>query len=253
MNVTHPEGGNLQLLLSILFAINSIMELARRFGLLKPQTLPRTESKAECTEIEISRWEQAYLGKSLFRQDVYTTSLALHGENTRKVYALMIADLFHVHIDIPLVDHTPPGRLSQQAYETTFFGEVIPEKYRAFAIDGLSRNGLVAFLNRKTADVSLDEISGWFYTTFGVEHLKNYGSIYIGSHDGRNTDGYDYSATIESSSRQGSVGGVTIESVVNFSRIVRRSLPHLNVEPLPVDAYLQDLQSTLKFLPKDWE
>lgn len=219
------------------------MEFGRRIGLLP---------KPEGSEYEVKRWEKAFLGKSLFQQDVYVALLALRDDISKEVHVLVNTDHNRVFIDIPLIDHTPDNKLAQQAIGTTFFGEVVPEKYRAFATNEFNSEHLLAFLNRTAADVLPDEVTGWFYTTFGVEHLKRYGSVYIGSHGGMGTYGHDYNATIESISATDSVKGTTPGAVVDFARVVQRSLPHLRVEPLPVDTYLQSVQSTLKFLPKDW-
>lgn len=229
------------------------MEFGRRFGLLRPKTVPSGDPKSEVTEYEAKRWEEAFLGKSLFQQDVYALLLALCNDPSKKIYASLVVDPLKPYIDIPLIDHTPQDVLARRAYMTTFFGEVVPEKYHAFATDEFIRDHLLALLNRKTAGVSPDEVSKWFYTTFRLEHLKRYGPIYIGSHGGANTYGYDHHATIESSSQADGVKGMTTRAAVDFAKVVQRSLPHLIVEPLPIDTYLQDVQSTLKFLPRDWE
>ena len=42
-------------------------------------------------------------------------------------------------------------------------------------------------------------------------------------------------------------------SAIDFAQATQRSLPHIIVDPLPVEAYLQDVQSTLRFLPRDWK
>lgn len=230
------------------------MEFGRQFGLLRPKTVPSGDPKSEVTEHEAKRWEEAFLGRSLFQQDVYAVLLALRNDPSKKIYASLVVDPYRVSIDIPLVDHTPQETLIQQAYKTTFFGEVVPEKYHAFATDEFTRDHLLALLNRKIAGVSSDETPDWFYTTFNVKHLKPYGSLYIGSHGGQGTYGYDYNATIEENRpRTSEITGKSAISATEFAQATHRSLPHISVNPLHVDAYLQEVQSTLKFLPRDWE
>lgn len=229
------------------------MELLRRFRALRPEALPNPEPPVAPTDVDTEAWEHAFLGRYWFQGNVCCATLALRSDDSKKAYAYMSVSPRRVSLDIPLLDHTPQETLLQKAYETTFFGEVVPERYRAFAKDEFNRDHLLAFLNRKKAGVSPDEVLEWFYATFGVKHLKKYGSIYLSSHGGVNRYGYDYFATIERSSTADSVDDITTRAAIDFANDVQKSLPHLSVEPLPVDAYLQDLQSTLKFLPRDWD
>lgn len=229
------------------------MEFGRRIGLLRPKMASSGDPKSEMAEYEVKRWEEAFLAKSLLQEDVYAALLALRCDPSKKVYASLAVGPRRVSIDIPLKDQTPQKTLVQSAYETTFFGEVNPEKYRAFATGEFTRDHLLAMLNRDTAGVSVDEAPGWFYTTFGVEHLKSYGSLYIGSYGGQSAYGYDYNATIENRTRTSEVTGRSAISAIDFAQATQRSLPHISVSPLPIDAYLQQVQSALKFIPRDWE
>ena len=229
------------------------MELGRLIDILKPKAVLSGDFRSEVAEQEVKRWEEAYLGRSLF-QDVYVALLALRNDPSKKVYATLVVDPWSVRIDIPLADHTPEETLIQQAYETTIFGEIDPEKYRPFATGEFTRGYLLALLNRKTAGVSPDDTPEWFYTTFGVKHLEPYGDLYIGSHGGQGTYGYTHNATIEwRKSRTQVIIGMSTLAALDFAKVTQRSLPHMSVTPLPVDVYLEDVQSTLKFLPRDWE
>lgn len=229
------------------------MEFGRRIGLPQPKNAPSGDPKSEVAEHEIRKWEEAFLGKSLFQQDEYAVLLVLRSDPSKRLYGSLVVDPRRVLIDIPLVDHTPEEALARQVYETTFFGEVDPEKYRATATKEFTREHLLAFLNRKAAGVFPGETPDWFYTTFGVKHLEPYGSLYIGSHGGQGTYGYDYNATIESRRRAGEVAGKSVISAIDFAQTTQRSLPHIRVTPFPVDGYLQEVRSTLKFLPRDWD
>lgn len=229
--------------LSTLFDISdNMIELARELGLLSPKTLP------SAYHTEGIKWEPAFLGTNMFQREVYLASLALQGATPKRAYAFMITNGYSTSIDVPLIDPTPDDRLAQQAYETTFFGEVDPERYRTFATNEFTREHLLASLNRTQAGVSPDEVHTWFYTTFGVEHLGRYGSVYIGSHGGRDS----FNATIESIPHANTSEGNATRAAAQFADFVERSIPQLSVEPLPVETYLQDIQNTLKFLPRDW-
>lgn len=224
------------------------MERLRRLGIPRSETSPEVKSTVAHSDVGTEAWERAYLGKSLSR-DVYCATLALSADNSKEVYAFMIADPLRVSLDIPLVDHTPQDTLLQEASETTFFGKVVPKRYRAFATNEFTRHHLLAFLNRKKAGVLPDEVPEWFYTTFGVKHLEEYGSVYLHSHGGAGKYGQNHCATIERSSPADHVDDMTTRMAIDFAKVIQESLPHLSVEPLPVKAYLQDLQSTLQFLP----
>jgi hypothetical protein len=108
---------------------------------------------------------------------------------------------------------------------------------------------MFAFLNRTSAATSSHhETPNWFYRTFGVEHLEPYRTVFIGSHGGHDT----FNATIENRRLQGVTPEITAQSVSHFTQEIQRSIGHITINPLPVDTYLNELQSKLKFLPRDW-
>ncbi|MBI2034669.1 MAG: hypothetical protein HYT11_02955 [Candidatus Levybacteria bacterium] len=210
----------------------------------------RTENSDE----EAKKWEPAFLGKDLYGRSRYVASLALRDDQSKKVYALVNTDFGEVMMDIPLNDPIPKEVLVQQAYlSSTVFGEIDQEKYRDFATNSY-RDHLLALLNREMAGVSSEDVAKWFYTTFGIERSKKYGKICICSHGGLGKYGYDFNVMmVESNDRTNDVNGMTTRAVADFTHVVLRSLPYVSLKPLPVDVYLQDVESTLKFLPKDWE
>ncbi|MCL4365746.1 hypothetical protein M1437_00785 [Patescibacteria group bacterium] len=229
------------------------MKLERLRELLGLKTVPSSDSRAEVAKLEIRRWEEAFLGKSLLEQDRYAVLLALRSNPSQRVYASLAIDSSRVLIDVPLEDHTPQEILAQRAYETTFFGQEDPEKYRAFATEEFTHRRLLALLNRTTAGVSPDETFDWFCGTFGVRNLNSYGSVNIISHGGKGNYGYSFGVWIENAAQIDAIAGRGIASAIDFAEATQKSLPHIRVNPLPIDAYLQDVQSTLKFLPRDWE
>ena len=209
---------------------------------------------SEILEEELKNWESAFLGKEEFwTEQAYLASLALRREPSIKIYALLRSNPLRTIIDIPLNDPTPQEILAREAYlGTTVFGEIDPEKYRAFATNVYTRDHLLALANRQTAGVKSEKVDEWFYTAFGVEHLKQYGGIYIGSTGGLGEYGHHFNVTIENKNRERGVKDTSITTAVDFAKVAQQSLPHITINPLPVDTYLQDMRSQLKFLPQDW-
>jgi hypothetical protein len=204
------------------------------------------------------QWEAAYLGKNFLGKREFIISLTPHDDPSKRVYGAVGVD-WDVDIDIPVTDPTPQEELLTEAYlNATLFGEIDLDKYRGFATDEFKKDELLAFLNRSRAGVASDDVPTWFYNTFHVDHLEKYGSVYIGSHGGAGEYGYDYTVTISplqrslDSDRRDETAETSIQRANNYVQVVRESLPGIDITPLPVDEYLQDVQNTLRFLPRDW-
>lgn len=213
------------------------------------------ETTTAPTEEKIKEWEQAYLGRHSYRGDVFVASLALHRDPASRIYAYLRNSFLgdRVSADIPLIDHSPISRLVENAYlGLTLFGEIDPEQYRAFATNEFNCDPLLVFLNREKAGVAPDDTTKWFYKTFGLEHQRRYGSVYVGSHGGMLMDGLRFNVTIMRRSTIEAKEEDATRSVAAFAQVVEGSLPHISVNPMPVETYLQELQSALKFLPRDW-
>lgn len=202
----------------------------------------------ERVEEEAKKWEQAHLGRNIYWGEMHLAFLVLRSDPTKRVYTSLLSGLQNdsFFTAIPLIDHTPQDRLAEEAYlRSTFMGEVDPEKYRAFATGEFNSDKLLAFLNRENAGVSPDDITKWFYKTFGLGHQKQYGPVSIGSQGGMYPDGLHYNVTIEGRRKM-------VATAAGFAQVVEKSLPQISLSPLPVETYMQDLQSALKFLPRDW-
>ncbi len=67
------------------------MEFGRQIGLLgllRPKTAPNRDTESGVTEHEIKSWEEAFLGKSLFRQDAYAVLVVLRSDPSKKFMLL---------------------------------------------------------------------------------------------------------------------------------------------------------------------
>jgi hypothetical protein len=215
--------------------------------------------EGEISEEERKQWETAYLGKDFLGKREYGVSLTLHDNPSIRVFAAISTDSLGVEIDIPLIDRTPEQELLNEAYlNTTLFGEIDPEKYRSFATEEYKKEQLFAFLNRKMAGVEIDDVPDWFYSTFNMDHFERYGAVHISSHGGGGEYGHDFNATINPINRSSDYNRrdetqeASIQRANDYVQTVRQSLPHIDVKPLPVKSYLQDVQDTLRFLPRDW-
>lgn len=215
-----------------------------------PEVLEQWESP-EVNTGERERWDAALLGPTFFKDGYeYVTTLALRSDPTKKVYALLKTNSLGAGIDIPLIDDTPDEKLVEDAYlRSTFFGDIDPGKYYGFATEPHSRNIFLAFLNRKIAGVPPKGVEQWFYDTYDMKHGEEFRSVYISSHGGSGT----HNADIRARRREDEIRGVTTEDAIAYAQVVRKSLPHIDLNPIPIVSYLDDLQSALKFLPKDWD
>lgn len=206
--------------------------------------------QAAGTNADTAKWKEAYLTRSSIPEGyTYAALLALQADPSKRLYTQLQVQDTRVFLDIPLIDRSPNRTLAERAYaEATFFGEVDQERYRRFATDTFRSEQLFALLNRESAGVGNAEIATWFYTTFRVEHLKPYGDLFVGSHGGSTT----FFATLENRNRMPTPLEDPTVLAAAFGRKVLESLPHVSLNPLPVNSYLQDLQPALRFLPKDW-
>ena len=223
------------------------MGIERIFKSTRPEAAPSAELKSE-----IKKWKEASFDGPICLRGEYAILLSLRSDSSKKVYASLVVYPSRVNIDIPVMDNTPQEELIKSAYDTTFFGEVDPEKYREFAT-GPNRRSLLAFLNRTKAGVTSNETPQWFYATFGLKSQGPYDSVYIGSSGGIGNYGYESSITIGGSSETDDIAGNEEISAIAFAQMTQKSLLNIIVTPLSIDRYLEDIQSTLKFLPKDWE
>lgn len=211
-------------------------------------------------EVPTNRWSETQLESDLFyREGPCLGVLSTNDGSEKKVYTMLTRfglTEYSAGVDIPLKEPTPTNILVEQAYlNSTFFGEIDPEKYRKYALNPYNASDLLAFLNRTEAQVESDEMPQWFYENFQVEHLESYGRMYIGSHGGSSKFGHTFNATIEYNSNKDNGGKSIVEEAVAISRDINRSFsgPHIELSPLPVNDYLDILQTTLKFCPQDWE
>lgn len=223
------------------------LEFLRR----RPEVVKELDQKAE---IDSSRWESAFLTSDrMFNEDLYITSLSLRDQPSSKIYAHIIASERRTEIDIPIMDSLPETKLVQEAYnEATFFGEVDQEAFREFACDRFTSKNLLAMLNRKTTGLPYDEMPDWFYSTFKVDHLKQYGQILIGSHGGSTEYGYDFNITFENRNRDKTYDK-SASGVAQYVLEASNSLPQVDIVPVDINTYLNKVSSNLMFLPKDWE
>lgn len=215
--------------------------------------------RSEVLDQERKQWEAAFIGRDIFGKREYLLSLSLRDDPSKRIYAALGTNDLGAEIDIPLTDPTPKEELAREAYlNATFFGEVDPEKYQEFATDSFRKDHLLALLNRNAAGVDSDGVTDWFHTTFGVTHLERNGSVYIGSHGSAGKYGYTHTATIrplkrDSSSRlRDEIDEMSMQKATDFAHEVRKSLPHIDVVPLAIFTYLQEVQDALQFLPRDW-
>jgi hypothetical protein len=201
----------------------------------------------EDCESESAKWERAYIGKDIYRGHRYLTLLTLSTDPSKAVRASLNLKEDRVFIDIPTRDSFPDTVLFDQAYNTTLFGEIDREQFRNYGLDPYRVDHLLSYLNRKAAGVENEDSPNWFYSTFALEHAQSYGNICISSHGGQSNFNITIERKLNSVER---ALNVAIET--SFWDRARTSLPHINFTPWSVDAYLEEVVSTLKFLPKDW-
>jgi len=197
-------------------------------------------------------WEQSRLGEELFSgRECFLASLSLSGDPSKKLYTYVKTDELMIELDIPLTDTTPIDVLLQRTYrQTTQLNDIDPDRYRTFATAYGNRDQLLAYLNRATAGVSPDDVPSWFYDTFSVDHREQYGDVYISSHGGQRTYGYDFHATIRSMKRFTEIDDDRVEAAREYAQVIRKSLPTLNLTPVQISHYLHELQSALPIFPQ---
>lgn len=226
--------------------------IGKRLGLL-PSPAVVTGEVLTAPEIEALKWEEASLGPGFMRRERYAALLTRRDNPASKVYASLEVHPSRLTLDIPLSEDTPEEILRHQAYLTTFFGDIDPVMFRSFATADFTAGKLMAFLNKKTAGTYPKTSTDWFHKSFGVNLHDRSGDYFIGSHGVRTEHGFNHNETIERSSSFRSNEEPDIQSVIAFARGAENAFRHLSITPLPVETYLQDIQSTLKFLPKDWK
>lgn len=203
-------------------------------------------------------WESANAGKDFLGRNSFLVLLGRRDDPTKMIYATLEVGRLGVRIDIPLVEHTSEEELRQSVnLHPTLWGDIDPEGYRK-ATETFTREAVLAALNRRVTDADTPgDVPARFYDMLGISHGEAYGSVLIGSHGGLATHGYDFNATIEPLPREllndlkGLPEAAQVDAALGYAQFVEASLPHLTVSPLPVDSYIQDVQATLQFLPRD--
>jgi hypothetical protein len=190
----------------------------------------------EQLESEHRLWGESLLTTEYDGSPLMAATLSVCGapEDTLYTYVRYHSDIpFAV---IPLHNSMSDQELINRLYVgTTFFGKVDDKPFKDLTTTPLMIDPLMAFLNKK----ALGERE--FYTAFDVRHLEPYGDVYIGSQGGAHT----FRATIDLRKRMGVIAPAELASKVSLS------LPHLTLEPLSKDKYLEAIR-TIPFLPEDW-
>lgn len=200
-------------------------------------------------------WQSAYAGTDFLGTNAYLVLLVLRYDPTKKIYATLEMGGSGVKIDIPLEEHTPEEELRQGVnLHPTLWGDIDPEGYRE-ATETFTREKLLASLNRTTTGSDTpSHVSAKFYDILHISHGEVYGAVHVGSHGGSTRRGYDFNATLEPMPREfhndlkHASEDVQIDEAMDFTQLVQASLPHISVVPLPIEAYLHDVRTSLQFL-----
>ncbi len=215
-------------------------------------------SSEEASQEPRELWQSAFAGTDFLGTKAFLVLLALRDDPTKIIYATLEIGGLGARIDIPLEEHTSEEELRRSInLHPTLWGGTDPDGYRE-ATETFSRGRLLASLNRTTTGADTpNHVPARFYGMLHISHGEVYGAVHVGSHGGSTQRGYDFNATLEpmlGEFRNDSIRaseGVQIDQAMAFGQLVQASLPHLTVTPLPVDTYLQDVQATLQFLPRD--
>lgn len=198
-------------------------------------------------------WKSARLATDEYMREsghgIYATTLGLRDNPDMTFFSFV---RFHndgmPYVEIPL--SSPKGikkDLVEEFYTSaTFMGEVDDEKFEDVATSQNKLDGIMTYLNQTVAGVSSDQTFRWFYDVFRVDHLDRRGEVYFSCHSAADS----FNATIELDNHRWSDD---LEDLDAFVRKISVTYPHLKFEPLSKDDYLKAIETTLPFLPKDWD
>lgn len=197
--------------------------------------------------VDGSRYRHLWEGEH--SSNVYATKLSVRDNPAASFYTYLRFSGDRPSVDIPLYDSRgTKEQLVEEFYTSaTFFGEIDREKFEELATYEYALDKIMAYMNQQLVGASHDQTPEWFYDTFGVDHLLGSKDAYIGSHGGRDS----FSATIELDFRNRSKDALIDPDT--FVQKTNAAFPHLMLSPLPKAEYLQAIESTLPFLPKDWD